>query len=254
MRGTVGAWGRNLPRRRDLQPPAMHTRRASSFAGARVPRLIDSAVMSFGAFLITAILISLSGVMAPGPLTVVVVGKGARSPRAGALIALGHGAVEFPLMILVVLGLGPLFQHDVFATSVGLAGGAVLLWMAAGLLLSLRPSAAREAAPERLRESSPFMAGALMTAGNPYFIIWWATVGATLVFRAWEYGVWQFAVFAVVHWSLDLIWYYFLSSAAFKGTKLLGDRFLKGVSLIAGLMLLYFGIRFLTGALGSLFG
>jgi threonine/homoserine/homoserine lactone efflux protein len=72
------------------------------------------------------------------------------------------------------------------------------------------------------------------------------------VFRAWGYGVWQFAVFAVAHWSLDLIWYYFLSSAAFKGTKLLGDRFLKGVSLVAGLMLFYFGIRFLTAALGSL--
>ena len=208
--------------------------------------------MSFGAFLIQAILISLSGVMAPGPLTVVVVGKGAKSPRAGALIALGHGAVEFPLMILIVLGLGPLFQHDVFATSVGLAGGGVLLWMAAGLLLSLRRSGAQEAAPERLREASPFMAGVLMTGGNPYFIVWWATVGATLVFRAWGYGVWQFAVFAVAHWSLDLIWYYFLSSAAFKGTKLLGDRFLKGVSLVAGLMLFYFGIRFLTAALGRL--
>ncbi len=219
---------------------------------SREPRLIDSAVMSFGAFLITAILISLSGVMSPGPLTVVVVGKGAKSPRAGALIALGHGAVEFPLMILIVLGLGPFFQHDVFATSVGLAGGAVLLWMAAGLLLSLRRSGAQEAGPERLREASPFMAGVMMTAGNPYFIVWWATVGATLVFRAWGYGVWQFAVFAVVHWSLDLIWYYFLSSAAFKGTKLLGDRFLKGVSLVAGLMLLYFGIRFVTGALGNL--
>ena len=208
--------------------------------------------MSFGAFLIQAILISLSGVMAPGPLTVVVVGKGAKSPRAGALIALGHGAVEFPLMILIVLGLGPLFQHDVFATSVGLAGGGVLLWMAAGLLLSLRRGGAQEATPERLREASPFMAGVLMTGGNPYFIIWWATVGATLVFRAWGYGVWQFAVFAVVHWSLDLIWYYFLSSAAFKGTKLLGDRFLKGVSLVAGLMLFYFGIHFLAGAIGNL--
>ena len=208
--------------------------------------------MSFGAFLIQAILISLSGVMAPGPLTVVVVGKGAKSPRAGALIALGHGAVEFPLMILIVLGLGPLFQHDVFATSVGLAGGGVLLWMAAGLLLLLRRGGTQEATPERLREASPFMAGVLMTGGNPYFIVWWATVGATLVFRAWGYGVWQFAVFAVVHWSLDLIWYYFLSSAAFKGTKLLGDRFLKGVSLVAGLMLFYFGIHFLAGAIGNL--
>ena len=208
--------------------------------------------MGFGAFLTQAVLISLSGVMAPGPLTVVVVGKGARSPRAGALIALGHGAVEFPLMVLIALGLGPFFQNAAFATTVGLAGGAVLLWMAAGLLLSLRPGRIQEAGPERMREASPFMAGMLMTGGNPYFIVWWATVGATLVFRAWTYGVWQFVVFAVIHWSLDLVWYFFLSSAAFRGTKLLGDRFLKGISLIAGLMLLYFGVRFLVDALGKL--
>ena len=208
--------------------------------------------MGFGAFLTQAVLISLSGVMAPGPLTVVVVGRGAKSARAGALIAVGHGAVEFPLMVLIALGLGPFFQNEAFATTVGLAGGAVLLWMAAGLLLSLRPGKSQKAGPERMREASPFMAGMLMTGGNPYFIVWWATVGATLVFRAWSYGVWQFVVFAVLHWSLDLIWYFFLSSAAFKGTKLLGDRFLKGVSLIAGLMLLYFGVRFLLDALGRL--
>jgi threonine/homoserine/homoserine lactone efflux protein len=208
--------------------------------------------MSFGAFLTQAILISLSGVMAPGPLTVVVVGKGAKSARAGAMIALGHGAIEFPLMVLIVLGLGPLFQHEAFSISVGLAGGAVLLWMAAGLLLSLRRQGGQEAGPERMREASPFMAGVLMTGGNPYFIVWWATVGATLVFRAWTYGILPFAVFAVVHWSLDLIWYFFLSSAAFKGAEVLGDRFLKGVSLVAGVMLLYFGIRFIADALGSL--
>lgn len=163
--------------------------------------------MSFGAFLLQAILISLSGVMAPGPLTVVVVGKGAKSSRAGALIALGHGAVEFPLMVLIALGLGPFFQHRAFATSIGLAGGVVLLWMAAGLLLSLRRGSTRETGSEHMREASPFTAGVLMTGGNPYFIIWWATVGATLVLRAWGYGVWQFALFAVIHWSLDLIWY-----------------------------------------------
>jgi len=208
--------------------------------------------MTYGAFLLQAILISLSGVMAPGPLTVVVVGKGARSPRAGILIALGHGAVEFPLMVLIALGLAPFFQHEAFAAAVGLAGGAVLLWMGAGLLLSLRRATIDETGSERMREASPFMAGMLMTGGNPYFIVWWATVGATLVFRAWGYGVWQFALFAVIHWSLDLIWYFVLSSASFRGTKLLGNRFLKGVSLIAGLLLLYFGVRFLVDALGSL--
>lgn len=208
--------------------------------------------MSYGAFLLQAVLISLSGVMAPGPLTVVVVGHGAKSPRAGALIALGHGVIEFPVMVLIVLGLGPLFRHDAFATSVGLAGGAVLLWMSFGLLRSLRGAEEADEGSRRTRTASPFAAGALMTAGNPYFIVWWATVGATLVFRAWTFGLWQFVVFAVIHWSLDLAWYFFLSSASFKGTELLGRRFLKGVSLVAGLMLLYFGVRFVADALGRL--
>jgi threonine/homoserine/homoserine lactone efflux protein len=204
--------------------------------------------MTYGAFLVQAILISLSGVMAPGPLTVVVVGRGAHSPRAGAMIAVGHGVVEFPLMALIVVGLAPLFRNDTVSAAIGLAGGAVLLWMGYGLLRSLRSTEART----EERAASPLMVGILMSAGNPYFIVWWATVGATLVFRAWEFGLWQFVVFAVIHWSLDLIWYFILSTASFRGTKLLGTRFLQGVSLVAGLVLLFFGVRFVADALGKL--
>jgi len=74
--------------------------------------------MSFGTFLIQAILISLSGVMGPGPLTVVVVDEGARSPRAGLLIALGHGVVEFPLMALIAVGFAPILERPLFGAIV----------------------------------------------------------------------------------------------------------------------------------------
>lgn len=205
--------------------------------------------MSYAGFLIQAVLISLSGVMAPGPLTVVVVGKGARSPSAGALIALGHGVVEFPVMALIVVGLAPILKHDAVATALGLAGGAVLLWMGIGLLRTVR-APALEATRER--QASPLLAGMLMSAGNPYFVVWWATVGATLVFRAWEFGLWQLVLFAVIHWSLDLIWYYVLSSASYRGTRLLGPRFLSAVSLVAGLVLLFFGVRFVADAVPRL--
>jgi threonine/homoserine/homoserine lactone efflux protein len=204
--------------------------------------------MTYAAFLVQAILISLSGVMAPGPLTVVVVGKGAQSPRAGAMIAVGHGIVEFPLMALIVVGLAPVLRYETVSAVIGLSGGVVLLWMGYGLLRSLRRAEDRS----EERKASPLMAGILMSAGNPYFIVWWATVGATLVFRAWEFGLWQFVVFALIHWSLDLIWYFFLSAASFRGTRLLGTRFLQGVSLVAGLVLLFFGVRFVIDAVGKL--
>ena len=204
--------------------------------------------MTYGAFLVQAVLISLSGVMAPGPLTVVVVGKGAQSPRAGAMIAVGHGLVEFPLMALIVVGLAPALRHATVSAVIGLAGGLVLLWMGYGLLRSLRRTDDRT----EERAASPLVAGILMSAGNPYFIVWWATVGATLVFRAWEFGLWQLVAFAVIHWSLDLIWYFILSAASFRGTRLLGTGFLRGVSLVAGLLLLFFGVRFVIDAVGGL--
>jgi threonine/homoserine/homoserine lactone efflux protein len=120
--------------------------------------------------------------------------------------------------------------------------------MGAGLLRSLRA----DLGAQRERQASPLVAGILMSAGNPYFIVWWATVGATLVFRAWEFGLWQFVLFAVIHWSLDLIWYFCLSAASFRGTRLLGTGFLKGVSLVAGLLLLFFGVRFVVDAVRGL--
>lgn len=204
--------------------------------------------MSYPAFLIQALLISLSGVLAPGPLTVVLVGKGARSPYAGTLIALGHGVVEFPLMALIVLGLGPILERPTASGAIGLAGGALLLWMGLQTLRSMRG----ELADERYAETSPFVAGILMSAWNPYFLIWWATVGATLVYGAWEFGVWQFVMFAVLHWSLDLVWDSLLSVTTYKGTKLLGPRFLKGVTLVCGALLLFFGGRFVIDAVRTL--
>jgi len=204
--------------------------------------------VGYGAFLIQAVLVSLSGVMAPGPLTVVVVGKGARSARAGAAIAVGHGVIEFPLMALLVVGLAPFFTRPAFAAWVGLAGGLVLLWMGADLVRTLR----RPVVVSERRETSALVAGILMTAGNPYFLVWWATVGATLVLRAWGFGFWRFALFAVVHWSLDLVWYFFLSAASHRGARLLGDRFRMGVSLVSGALLLYFGVRFVADAAGTL--
>ncbi len=203
--------------------------------------------MGYGSFLLQAVLISLSGVMAPGPLTVVVVGKGARSARAGAAIAVGHGVIEFPLMALLVVGLAPFFARPAFAAWVGLAGGLVLLWMGVDLVRTLR----RPVASDERRETSALVAGILMTAGNPYFLVWWATVGATLVLRAWGFGLWRFVLFAVVHWSLDLVWYFFLSAASHRGTRLLGERFRTGVSLVSGALLLYFGVRFVVDAAGA---
>ena len=125
-------------------------------------------------FLITAIVISLSGVLAPGPMTAATLAAGTRSRHAGAIIALGHAVIEFPLMLIIVAGAGKAFELAPVRLSIGIAGGLFLLLMGVQLLLAARKEATN---PEGGNGRHPFVTGIVLTGANPYFLIWWATVG-----------------------------------------------------------------------------
>ena len=57
-------------------------------------------------FLLKPVVVSLSGVMAPGPVTAATFVAGSRRRHAGLWIALGHAVVEVPLMLLLAAGMG----------------------------------------------------------------------------------------------------------------------------------------------------
>jgi len=196
-------------------------------------------------FLIEVVVISLSGVMAPGPVTAAAIGMGTRSRYAGALIAVGHGVVEFPLMILIVLGVGRILKLPTAQIVIGLAGGAFLLIMAIQMLKSLRSIEVQQVT---VTKSAPVLAGVILSAGNPYFLLWWATVGLTLATTATGIGIWAFAIFAIVHWLCDLIWLSALSWASFKGSVLLGPRGMRIVLMICSAALFVFGLLFIYNA------
>jgi threonine/homoserine/homoserine lactone efflux protein len=196
-------------------------------------------------FLFQVFLISLSGVMAPGPVTAAAIGMGARSRYAGMLLAIGHGIVEFPLMVLIVLGMGRILKLPTAQIVIGLAGGAFLLMMAVGMLKSLRSAEQQET---KVAKSAPLLAGIILSAGNPYFLFWWATVGLALATTATGMGRWAFALFAVVHWLCDFIWLSALSLASFKGTGLFGLRSQRIVLMICAVALFFFGLYFIYNA------
>jgi len=200
-------------------------------------------------FLGQVVVISLSGVMAPGPVTAAAIGMGSRSRYAGMLLAIGHGIVEFPLMVLIVLGMGRILKLPTAQIVIGLAGGAFLLMMAAGMLKSLRSAEIQET---KVAKSAPMLAGIILSAGNPYFLFWWATVGLALATTATGMGIWAFALFAVVHWLCDFIWLSALSWASFKGTGLFGLRSQRIVLLICAVALFFFGLFFIYNAAGTL--
>jgi threonine/homoserine/homoserine lactone efflux protein len=201
------------------------------------------------AFLVNVVIISLSGVMAPGAVTAATIAQGTRNRWAGALIAIGHGIVEIPLIFLLMAGLGLVFELDPVKIVIGLLGGGFLLWMGIDMLRQPPPETD---APETAFNKGSVMTGIVLSATNPYFLFWWATVGLNLAIGAKELGITAFILFAIVHWSCDLIWLSILSIGAFathKGAGLLGQKIQRGILLFCGVALLAFGVKFMVDAL-----
>jgi len=186
-------------------------------------------------------LLSLSGVMAPGPITAVTVAHGNKSPHAGAWVAVGHGIIEFPLMILIFLGFEYLLKSSDVRGAIGLVGGLVLLFMAYGMFRGVKNADFSSMSTFK----SPVAAGAILSATSPYFLIWWATVGASMIIASEEFGLIGFVALVVFHWTCDLVWFYFLSVLSFKSAKFFGDKFQRVVFAVCGVFLIVMGGMFI---------
>ena len=204
--------------------------------------------ISYIQFLAGAAFISLSGVMAPGPLMAVTVGHGSRTPHAGALIAVGHGIVEFPLMTAIFFGFGYLFNLPYVKQTIGIAGGLFLLFMAVGMFKSSKDADITARNDQR----SPVLSGILLTAGNPYFLLWWVSVGTALVMQSAEFGIAGLIIFMIVHWICDFAWSWILSAFSFKGGSFFGRSFQKILFIVSGVLLVGFGGKFIYDAVKDL--
>lgn len=195
-------------------------------------------------FLLKVVGISLSGALAPGPVTAAAIGMGSSDRFAGVLIALGHGIVELPLMVLLLLGVGRLLKLSYVRIVIGLAGGGFLILLAVQMFQGLGGPGTEQV---QTTGSSPLAAGILLSAGNPYFLIWWATVGLTLITTARNsFGLSAFGLMALAHWSCDLLWLAALSWASFEGSALLGPTGQRIVLALCAAAMLAFGLYFIV--------
>ena len=198
-------------------------------------------------FLIETVIISLSGVMAPGALSAVTIHHGMRNSRAGVSVAIGHGIVEVPLLILIYYGVGALMQISGFQVSISILGGVLMAWMGVTIVVS----GGTVVSEGKLGDSSVW-AGVMLSAGNPYFLIWWATVGSSLVIRSVEYGLVGVLLFGICHWMCDLVWLWLLAFFANRASANFGGAFVRITSLISGSFLLIIVFRFIYQALNTI--
>lgn len=202
-------------------------------------------MVEFLEFAVLVIVISASGVMAPGPLFAANLSYGLKEgAKAGYKMAVGHTIVELPLVILLGIGVFSLESFPEFRVVISILG-AITLFVFAGL--QIRTVLKKNQEKSDSQKHGPLIAGIALSALNPFFIIWWLTIGFKLISDAmlmWAFG--GILILFGLHIWMDFAWLGAVAYFASKSAKIISNRNYK--ILIVGLsgMLVYFGITFLT--------
>lgn len=182
--------------------------------------------------------------MMPGPvLTVTVSETTRRGFSAGPLIVLGHAILEITLLVLLLLGFADLITRPWLLGIVGIAGGVVLLWMSVNMLRSIR-HLSLDLSGETRAWGGPVIAGILTSLANPYWTIWWATIGLGYVIVSMKFGVLGLTIFFAGHILSDLAWFSTVSLFVSRGRRYISDRIYRGIIGTCAVMLFVFGIYF----------
>lgn len=206
-------------------------------------------ILSLFTIFTSSFLIALSGALMPGPLLTVTVSESVRrGVIAGPLIILGHGILELTLVMALLLGMAPLLQRDDVFIFISLAGGSILFWMAFSMFKNL-PNISLDLTAEGEKTQNLVVAGVVFSLANPYWIIWWASIGLGYIVHSFKFGVIGIAVFFLGHILADLAWYTLISFGVAKGKRFFNDIFYRRLIGGCASFLLVFSCYFLYSGL-----
>jgi len=208
--------------------------------------------MDIFAFIGTIVVVTASGALAPGPLFFVNVAHGTKSgAKGGMAFSIGHTLVEFGLVMLLALGLLTVVNEPAVKAVIGVVGGVFLLAFGVLQIHQFLISKSEFSGIETMASRNPLLLGSLFTGLNPYFIIWWLTVGLKLISDSIIFASWAGVLLMyVAHVWMDYVWLTTTAYLAKKGTSLIGSRGYRIVMAAFGGILVYFGLYFLLSSLG----
>jgi threonine/homoserine/homoserine lactone efflux protein len=199
---------------------------------------------------LSSLLVGFSGALMPGPLfAAVVAGVAGGGFLAGPALVTGHALLELIVVIAVARGLGPLLRRPAVTRAIAGCGGAVLLWLAWGMIqdgLAQRVVAGPAAGSPA--GGASVLVGALVSVSNPYWLLWWATAGASYVALALSRGVPGLAAVYTGHILSDYSWYGAVALAVAAGRSVLGPAAYNAAAVIAGAFLVVMALLFIWAA------
>lgn len=205
------------------------------------------------AVLLKSLLIGYSGAVMPGSMFTYTVDKSIRhGVKSGILVSLGHAFLELILVILIFLGAGKYLAADLARIIIGTVGGLVLGYLGISMIkdVYLNKISLDTQGDKTDKQGSMLLAGVILSASNPYFIIWWSAVGLTLIMNAYySFGILGIAVFYVGHILADITWFTFVAAIVSKTRHLINIKAYKVIIVLLAICLISFGISFLVGSI-----
>ncbi|MCX7941761.1 MAG: LysE family translocator [Dictyoglomaceae bacterium] len=204
---------------------------------------------------ITSFLMGFSGASAPGPLMTLVLTQSSIGGWKKSLeIVSGHAILEGILVILLLLGLQPILRIPIFLKFFSFIGSLFLIYMGASLLLDI----IKDRIPILKNYDNPIknnpysfnpsliLAGALTSLANPYWLLWWLTIGVSFIAQAKNYLIVGLLSFYIGHILSDYAWYMFIGIIGQSLSLPFWRKIYKYILYFASIFLLIFGIYFLS--------
>jgi threonine/homoserine/homoserine lactone efflux protein len=188
----------------------------------------------------SSFVIALSGALMPGPLLTATISESSqRGFVTGPLLIAGHAILELGLIIALLLGLAPFLQQPAVFVTTALVGSVILCWMAYGMFRSL-PSLQLSWEADQKKRNNLVLSGILMSVANPYWIIWWATIGLGYIIYSRQFGLWGVSFFFTGHILADLIWYSVIAAMVAGGRHFLTNNLYRGLIAVCAVFLVLF--------------
>ncbi|MCD6563001.1 MAG: LysE family transporter [Thermoproteales archaeon] len=199
------------------------------------------------------IFITSSGVFSPGPLTFSIVSKGSSIGwKAGFLASVGHLIIELPLIFILALGIGE--SINTFRKYIAFIGGIFLIYFSIMQIKDSLKVVKGEISHMSNNDKSnvlynnPILIGAMLSAFNPFFLLWWATAGLKIIMDVLSYipnVILAVPFLYIFHVWMDFLWLSLIAYLSGKGKTIFG-KYLGYILIFFSILMLYYAFVFIS--------
>jgi threonine/homoserine/homoserine lactone efflux protein len=228
---------------------------------------ISGIVSLFWVIFSFSFLVALTGAMAPGPLLTYTIIRsvkgGKRRYLTGLWVVTGHAILEVGIVIFLLLGFSFVLRNIIVVRAIGVIGGAILVYFGLSVIRDARlgriptdflifdklkaddETFVPEETDKKARAlDNPVLGGAMVSMSNPYWWIWWATIGFAFMvqfevsFEQWP----NLLAFFIGHEAGDLAWYLLVSILSYFGLRRLNRKAYYGILVVCSVFMILFGL------------